>query len=91
MKSHWNKKLAFLLLLSLLLLLLLFLLLLLVAYYYHHKCQDLSDTITAVVGALYIIYTETLHSLSVSGNNARFLSAEWLTEKVRVILTQECQ
>ena len=25
-------------------------------YYYYYKCQDLSDAITTVAGALYIVY-----------------------------------
>ena len=53
-------------------------------YYYYYKCQDLSDVITTVAGALYKVYQSkcytTLVSMTVhyqsAGNGARFLSAK---------------
>ena len=30
-------------------------------YYYNYKCQDLSDAITTVAGALYKVYQKMLH------------------------------
>ena len=53
-----------------------------VAHYYYYKCQDLSDAITTVAGALYKVYQlkcyTTLVSMTVyyqsAGKDARFLS-----------------